>query len=179
MEFENCKTLNDYIKNGFDINCIPEKLQNLPHDQTLKKGEQSLLSDCDLLYCFSEGEIEGVENPGGFPQNVVSKLPRFLLIPAQDRQEEISSSSGTLQKTLEELFKEIRDASENYREAQRFLEKLQEELLDVALSQDDDHHYRKNLSQIERCRNTHLKRILEIFIAALIYPSHDRQRIVY
>lgn len=50
-----------------------------------------------------------IENPGGIPQNVLSKLPKYLLIPAQDSEGEISGTSGTLQKTLNELFNEVRE----------------------------------------------------------------------
>lgn len=68
------------------------------------------------------------ENPGGIPQNVLSKLPKYLLIPAQDSEGEISGTSGTLQKTLNELFNEVREKSENYKLAQEYLNKLAKEL---------------------------------------------------
>ena len=58
----------------------------------------------------------------------MSKLPTFLLIPAQDREEEISGGTGTLRKTLDELFREVRDSSENYRQAQYYLDLLQTEM---------------------------------------------------
>lgn len=58
----------------------------------------------------------------------MSKLPKYLLIPAQDSEEEISGASGTLQKTLNELFSEVREKSENYRMAQEYLDKLAKEL---------------------------------------------------
>ena len=128
-EFLTCKTIQDYLENGIDFAEIPEKLQKIPKDQTLKKAEKDLLlSEVDSLYLFSDEAISWVENPGGIPQNVLSKLPTFLLIPAQDREEEISGGSGTLRKTLEELFREVRDSSENYRQAQHYLELLQSEM---------------------------------------------------
>ncbi|WP_195463283.1 ATP-dependent nuclease [Anaerotruncus colihominis] len=80
------------------------------------------------MYSYDETQIDWFENPGGIPQNVLSKLPSFLLIPAQDRQEEITAGTGTLQKTLEELFREVRDSSEHYRQAQHYLNLLQDEL---------------------------------------------------
>lgn len=127
-EFKDCKTINDYIENGLNIEDIPEKLKDFDYDQTLKTRDQNIIKDSDCLYDYDEECIEWIDNPGGFPQNVISKLPHFLLIPAQDRQEEITSNNGALQKTLEELFKEIRDSSDNYREAQKYLNRLQEEL---------------------------------------------------
>lgn len=59
---------------------------------------------------------------------MLSKLPKYLLIPAQDSEGEISGTSGTLQKTLNELFNEVREKSENYKLAQEYLNKLAKEL---------------------------------------------------
>ena len=50
------------------------------------------------------------------------------MIPAQDSEGEISGTSGTLQKTLNELFNEVREKSENYKMAQEYLNKLAKEL---------------------------------------------------
>lgn len=69
-----------------------------------------------------------MKNPGGIPQNVISKLPKYLLIPAQDKQDEITGNKGTLQNTLNELFSEIKESSVNYQKAKEFLEKLSKEL---------------------------------------------------
>ena len=128
-EFSTCKTIKDFLENGIDATEIPEKLQQLPENQTLKKAEKELLfAEVDSLYLFSDDDTSWVENPGGIPQNVLSKLPTFLLIPAQDKEEEISGGAGTLRKTLDELFREVRDGSENYRQAQHYLDLLQAEM---------------------------------------------------
>lgn len=128
-EFSSCKTIKDYLENGIVATEIPEKLQQLPKNQTLKKAEKDLLfAEVDSLYLFSDDDTSWVENPGGIPQNVLSKLPTFLLIPAQDKEEEISGGTGTLRKTLDELFREVRDSSENYRQAQHYLDLLQAEM---------------------------------------------------
>lgn len=126
--FGACKTITEFIINGLDTEEIPDKLREIPPEQTLKKAEKDLLLQIESLYDFSETDSDWFENPGGIPQNVISKLPNFLLIPAQDREEEISGGSGTLHKTLEELFKEVRDGSDNYRQAQYFLSLLEAEL---------------------------------------------------
>ena len=93
-EFSTCKTIKDFLENGIDATEIPEKLQQLPENQTLKKAEKELLfAEVDSLYLFSDDDTSWVENPGGIPQNVLSKLPTFLLIPAQDKEEEISGGA--------------------------------------------------------------------------------------
>ena len=126
-EFNNCNTLNDYVEKGLDPDDIPIKLKDSPWDKALKKTEQACIAEVESLYDYSNENAEWVENPGGIPQNVASKLPIFLLIPAQDREEEISGTSGVLQKTLAELFREVREESENYRQAQHYLNLLQKE----------------------------------------------------
>ena len=126
-EFNNCNTLNDYVEKGLDPDDIPIKLKDSPWDKALKKTEQACIAEVESLYDYSNENAEWVENPGGIPQNVASKLPIFLLIPAQDREEEISGTSGVLQKTLAELFREVREESENYRQAQHYLKLLQKE----------------------------------------------------
>lgn len=55
-------------------------------------------------------------------------MPKYLLIPAQDKEDEITGSSGTLKHTLNELFSEIRESSINYKKAQEYLEKMGQEL---------------------------------------------------
>lgn len=56
-----------------------------------------------------------MENPGGIPQNVLSKLPKYLLIPAQDSEGKISGTSGTLQKNLNEY--QIEKVNSDHKEA--------------------------------------------------------------
>ena len=68
------------------------------------------------------------QNPGGIPGIVLSRLPRYIVIPADTASNEMSASSGVLPKTLNELFEDVRGSSHNYREAQRFLNELAKEL---------------------------------------------------
>ena len=59
---------------------------------------------------------------------MLNKLPKYLLISAQDSEGEIYGTSGTLQKILNELFNEVREKSENYKLAKEYLNKLAKEL---------------------------------------------------
>jgi len=67
------------------------------------------------------------QNPGGIPGVVLVRLPRYIIIPADTASNEMSSG-GVLPKTLNELFEDVRGTSPNYREAQKFLDKLAKEL---------------------------------------------------
>ena len=96
--------------------------------EKLSTKEKPLFYEIESLYDIDESRECWIENPGGIPQNVLSKLPKYLLIPAQDKEDEISGASGTLQKTLGELFNDVRENSENYKKAQEYLNKLAQEL---------------------------------------------------
>ena len=126
--FQECKTVQDYLDNGLNEDSLTDEIKQVDKNKKLTAKEKKLFNSVDEIYEFDESEEVWVENPGGIPQNVLSKLPKYLLIPAQDKEDEITGSSGTLQKTLNELFSEIRESSENYKEAQKYLDKLSQEL---------------------------------------------------
>lgn len=127
-EYENCKTISDFIDAGLDESELPNEVKSIDYDKNLTAKEKKLLDEVDSIFDINESEERWIENPGGIPQNVLSKLPKYLLIPAQDREAEISGTSGTLQTILSELFNEVRESSENYKKAQKYLELLAEEL---------------------------------------------------
>lgn len=126
--YNDCESLHDYFENGLCKDNLPESLQNCDETKKLSAKEKRILLDCDDLYDYQENTEHWFTNPGGIPQNVLSKLPKYLLIPAQDKQDEITGSSGTLQNTLKELFDEIKESSENYKKAREYLSNLEKEL---------------------------------------------------
>jgi predicted ATP-dependent endonuclease of OLD family len=127
-EFQDCNTLAQFLERGLSEESLTPALLNIDRNRNLNQKQREDLRLVDEIWDFNEDEENWVENPGGIPQNVLSKLPRYLLIPAQDEQNEISGSSGTLIKTLNELFEEVREASDNYRMAQEYLQALAREL---------------------------------------------------
>lgn len=127
--FFGCKTLSDYIKAGLNEEIlVGEGLDKIDYNKNLIATQQQIIEKIEDLYDFDETEETWFKNPGGIPANVLSRLPKFLLIPAQDKTDELSGSSGTLTKTLNELFNDVRDSSSNYKEAQKYLTLLAQEL---------------------------------------------------
>lgn len=124
-EFKNCTNIQEYLDAGLPEEELTEDLKKIKYDKKLSTKEKGLFYDVEYIYDLDESKECWIENPGGIPQNVLSKLPKYLLIPAQDSEGEIS---GTLQKTLNELFNEVREKSENYKKAQEYLNKLAKEL---------------------------------------------------
>jgi putative ATP-dependent endonuclease of OLD family len=85
----------------------------------------------DLPECWdiqTDAEADWIENPGGIPGNVLSKLPRIVVIPAESCISELTGSGGALFSLLGDLFENVRSSSDNYTQAQVFLTKLASEL---------------------------------------------------
>ena len=127
-EFENCKCIQDFLDAGLSEEEFTDDIKKIDYDKKLTAKERGLFDVIEDIFDIDDSQECWIENPGGIPQNVLSKLPKYLLIPAQDSEGEISGTSGTLQKTLNELFNEVREKSENYKLAQEYLNKLAKEL---------------------------------------------------
>lgn len=127
-EFKNCKKPNDYIQEGLDKDIIEPLFPEL--DKNIGKSKPALekLEMLDEIYDIKD-EDEWFQNPGGIPGNVLKMLPRYLLIPVDSNTSEIQgNNSGVLGKTLNELFEMVRETSDNFKEAQRYLDELSKEL---------------------------------------------------
>jgi putative ATP-dependent endonuclease of OLD family len=124
-EFDSVNRIEDLINAGISREVILETFDKVEGSISGKLKEK--LDYIDEVWEIGSS-TSWFKNPGGIAGNVLSKLPRYLLIPADSGEDEISKSSGTLQKTLRELFKEVRDASPNYSQAQTFLNSLATEL---------------------------------------------------
>lgn len=127
-KFKDCICIQDYLDAGLSEDELTDEIKKIKYDKKLSTKERALFDVIEDIFDIDYSKEGWVENPGGIPQNVLSKLPKYLLIPAQDSEGEISGTSGTLQRTLNELFNEVREKSENYRLAQEYLNKLAQEL---------------------------------------------------
>lgn len=125
-QFAKCKTPQDFIDAGANNEVIIELFPNLA--KAIPSKEKVRLEAIDEIWELGE-EDEWFLNPGGIPGNVLSRLPRFLRIPAEAASFEIGDpKKGVLGKTLNELFEDVRDESDNYKAAQKHLDKLTKEL---------------------------------------------------
>lgn len=92
-----------------------------------KRDEYEQILDSYFSVRKYSDQVEWDKNPGGFQGNVISKLPKYIYIPAADGKEDLSRK-GALQNLLNEMFKDVRDKSDNFAEAQDALNKLASEL---------------------------------------------------
>lgn len=124
-EFSKCKKPQDYINKGIDSDLISELFPNL--DKNITSANEYILNDIDEIWDISDEE-EWFKNPGGIPGNVLKMLPRFLLIPVGVGSENIQGAKGALSETLTELFQTVRENSNNFIQAQHYLNELSKEL---------------------------------------------------
>lgn len=127
-QFVDCNTLKQYVDVGLDLSSVEARISDSEPEKKLSKKDKAIIEEIEELYDYNEEVEEWFRNPGGIPANVLTKLPKFLLIPAQDKTEELSGNSGALVSTLVELFNDVRDASINYKQAQLYLNQLAAEL---------------------------------------------------
>lgn len=143
-EFAGYKTGQDLIDKGAPVAEVQDLFPDLATKIGVSKAAQEKLDQLDAIWDTNDSEI-WFQNPGGIPGVVLKMLPRFLLIPADTSVGEIEgSSSGVLGKTLNELFEDVRGASENYSQAQEYLDKLAEELD----PEDSDSEFGKMISEL-------------------------------
>lgn len=126
-EFRDCKKPQDFIDAGINRDLISELFTE--PDKNLTAKQKTSLESLDSIWNIFDDEEEWFLNPGGIPGNVLSKLPKFLLIPADSASHELHDiKNGVLGKTLNELFEDVRASSVHYKEAQIHLNKLAKEL---------------------------------------------------
>lgn len=129
-KYKKAKTPKDLVDDFLSEDYIVEHFGLANTEKTLtSKPNKDLLNDLSEVWDVDyESEPVWVENPGGIPGNVLSKLPRIVVIPAESCISQLTSSNGALHSLLSELFDQVREGSQNYTNAQRFLNDLAKEL---------------------------------------------------
>lgn len=114
----------DLLERGIDEAVVRELFKDV--DKKISAADRAKLELIDEIWDVSEEEVWD-KNRGGISGVVLSKLPNFLLIPAESSSHEFDKA-GVLHKTLNELFKDVRETSEHFRTAQDSLNRLAKEL---------------------------------------------------
>lgn len=131
-DFNDVNTIADFIKHGFKeefLDGTPFEKQDKEKSFTKKNLQEFMntFEDEFDFYDYSDEEIWD-QNPGGIAGNVTSKLPKVIYIPAHDGADDLGETKGAFQNILLELFTDVRNESENYKQAQILLDQLAKEL---------------------------------------------------
>lgn len=129
-KFKECNSIQDYINYGLSEEVVKELFPDKKYNQKMTENMLKVLEDngVEEVFEIDENEIKWFENPGGIAGNVLHRLPRFLLISDKPNNDELSGKNGALIKTLTQLFEDVRDKSENFKNVQYYLEELAKEL---------------------------------------------------
>ncbi len=123
-EYSNLTYPKEIIEAGVSEEIVKEVFEDI--DKKITPAQKAKLEYFDELWDIGTDE-KWFQNPGGIPGVVLNRLPRYIIIPADMGTNEISGN-GVLQKTLNELFEDVRGCSDNYKQAQKFLNDLAKEL---------------------------------------------------
>lgn len=129
-QYQDCVTVEDLIGDDYSEEFLQEYFgaTNLTKNLTTAAVKTKLF-DLPAYWLIDQNvEPDWVQNPGGIPGNVLSKLPRVVIIPAESCSTELTSSNGALFTLLGELFDRVRADSINYQQAQVLLNQLAAEL---------------------------------------------------
>lgn len=142
--YSDCQTGQDYVDMGISADLVSELFPDLTKKIGTSKAALGKLEQFDDIWKLGSEET-WFHNPGGIPGNVLKMLPRYLLIPTDTSIGEIEgSTSGVLGKTLNELFQDVREGSENYLQAQSYLNELAKELD----PEDEESEFGKMISEL-------------------------------
>lgn len=102
--------------------------ENLDKSLTTKSNKEKINDLPQLWDVNKEEEASWVKNPGGIPGNILSRLPKIIIIPAESCISELTSQNGALLSLLSDLFNDVRTKSDNYTHAQKYLTELAKEM---------------------------------------------------
>jgi putative ATP-dependent endonuclease of OLD family len=111
-EFREAKTFQDLLDAGLDSELIKEHSPQFAPEKKLHKGWST--DFIEVLEFDETAEAIYESNPGGFPSNVVSKLPRVIRIPSLLNLQDIESSDKKyiLGECLSILFEDLLSQTE-------------------------------------------------------------------
>jgi putative ATP-dependent endonuclease of OLD family len=122
-------SISTMIRGGIDEALVRGHFVDVTDSQNLTtKAYAQALETFYSIWTFSD-EYEWVENPGGIPQNVLSRLPKYILIPAEHRADEINASKNSaLGEVMTTIFEDVIESSENYGKVKEYFLELEKEV---------------------------------------------------
>jgi predicted ATP-dependent endonuclease of OLD family len=127
-KFESCQTFQDFINQGITEDKIRSVFPDVDLSKKINTTQKTQLDKIVEMWDVKTDDDDWFENPGGFSNVILSRLPDFLLIPAESKTDEIVSVNGSMFKVLNSLFCEVREASDHYSIIKEELLKLASEM---------------------------------------------------
>lgn len=127
-EFSNAKTFTDLINKGISVEILRESLEFTDSNGKLPRNWHKSLPE--VLEFDMLATPEWIVNPGGIPQNVLSRLPRLIHIPPLTEAKEIESGEKkyALGECLSLLFEDLLSITPVAGEIQDKLKELEKQM---------------------------------------------------
>lgn len=139
--WEQAKSVKEEVKNGnkvtktslLEYGISEEEINNVFGDinENQNLTTQTYISKLEAIYDAwdYQEEFSWTNNPGGIPQNIISKLPKYILIPAEHKSNEIDSDKKTaLGEVMSTIFDDIVEKSENFEKVKQYFGELETEI---------------------------------------------------
>ena len=122
-------TITSLVGVGLNEDDLKKVFTNVKLDQNLNtKTYLPKLEEITEAWDYKD-EYDWFENPGGIPQNVMSKLPKLIYIPAEHKADEIDcKQTSALGEIMTTIFDEIIEKSENYAKVKECFDELEKEI---------------------------------------------------
>ncbi len=122
-------TKTSLIENGISEDYVNDIFGNVSDSQNL--STKAYLPKLEAIYDAwdYEDEFSWTDNPGGIPQNIISKLPKYVMIPAEHKSGEIDSNNKTaLGEVMSTIFSDIVEKSKNFERVKEYFGELETEV---------------------------------------------------
>ena len=128
-EFSSAKIVKDLLDNGIEQEAISDRFANLSPIDKLPKGWEKDFTEVFEYHIDQEPVFE--ENPGGFPSNVNSRLPKVIRIPSLVNISDLDykdKGSSVLSECLSLLFDDLLNQTNLASEIQAKLTELETQM---------------------------------------------------
>ena len=117
------------IESGADDQEVNSHFEEIDENQNLNITKYKSKLDSFIPAWDYKDTFNWINNPGGIPQNIISKLPKFILIPAEHKASEIDSDRRTaLGEVMSTIFDDVVEKSENFDRVKEYFGELENEI---------------------------------------------------
>ncbi len=139
--WEQAKTIKESIKSGNKVTIASLIAYGISEEEVNKVfsgvdlnqnlNTKAYVSKLEAIYDAwdYQEKFSWTNNPGGIPQIIISKLPKYILIPAEHKSNEINSDKRTaLGEVMSTIFNDVVESSQNFEKVKEYFGQLEKEI---------------------------------------------------
>jgi predicted ATPase len=122
-------SIDSIIASGIEEEEVKKHFEGIDSNQNLIIAKHKSLLETFIPAWDFKNTFNWFNNPGGIPQNIISKLPKFILIPAEHKANELGSDKKTaLGEVMSTIFDDVVESSENFDKVKEYFGELEKEI---------------------------------------------------